>query len=90
MPILEANAVGRAVIASAIAPLTDIANGSAHLVHPTDIKAIRQGIVRLIEDDIYREKLITAGWQNAQTYTLEKAASQYATLYHQLFRPDSL
>ncbi|GAB4042414.1 glycosyltransferase family 4 protein [Spirosoma litoris] len=81
MPILEANAIGRAVITSDITPMCTIAAGSALLVDPTDTNAIRQGILRLIQDDVYRETLLEAGRRNAQRYTIAASASQYAALY---------
>ncbi|MBC8153820.1 MAG: glycosyltransferase family 4 protein [Bacteroidetes bacterium] len=89
MPILEANAVGRAVITSDIAPLRDVAGEAAHLVDPGDVTAIRRGILQLIQDDAYRQALIDAGRQNARRYTVANAAAHYATLYRQ-FVPDPL
>lgn len=90
MPILEANASGRVVITSAISPMRELAAGAAHLVDPTDVAAIRQGILRLIHDDNYRQRLIDAGLQNAQQYTLSNAAAQYASLYQMLTQNDLL
>ena len=84
MPIIEANAVGRVVITSDRSPMREVAAGAAHLCDPTDVAAIRAGILRLIQDDIYRQHLIDTGLQNARRYTMPTAASLYATLYHQL------
>ena len=84
MPVLEANAVGRVVITSAIAPMNVLAAGAAHFVDPTNITAIRQGILRLIQDDVYRQQLLVAGQQNAQRYSAAHTAVQYATLYREL------
>ena len=84
MPVLEANAVGRAVITSDIAPLSELANGAAYLVDPTDVAAIRRGILELIQDDTYRQTLIDRGKQNAQRYTIARTAAHYATLYTEM------
>ncbi len=84
MPILEANAVGRVVITSDVSPMRDVAPGAAHLVDPTDVAAIRQGILRLIQDDVYRKHLIDNGLRNAQHCTTAIASDQYKTLYDQL------
>lgn len=84
MPIIEANAVGRVVITSSCSPMREVAAGSAHLVDPTDTAAIRRGILRLIQDDTYRQHLIDAGQRNARRYSLPTVASRYATLYGQL------
>lgn len=83
MPIIEANAVGRAVITSSNSPMSEVANGAAHVVDPTDIAAIRQGILTLIQDATYRETLIQRGLQNARNYTVKTAVVRYETLYRQ-------
>ena len=84
MPVLEANAVGRVVIASDIQPLRDIAPDAAQFVDPTDVAAIRAGILRLIQDDAYRQTLINAGWNNAQRFTAAHTALRYRLLYRQM------
>ena len=73
MPVLEANAVGRVVITAIDSPMHDLFSDSAHFVNPLDIAAIRQGIVRLITDTAYRQKLVQAGLLNAQRYTAAKS-----------------
>ena len=84
MPILEANAIGRVVISSAIEPLCDLASDSAHLVDPLDANAIRQGILRLISDGVYRRTLLEAGRLNAQRYTAAATASRFMALYEEI------
>ncbi len=84
MPILEANAVGRAVITSDMAPMRDVAGKAAHLVNPADVVAIRRGIQRVIQDEVYRQQLIDAGRQNAQRYRVANVATYYSTLYQRL------
>ncbi|GAB3807967.1 glycosyltransferase family 1 protein [Spirosoma humi] len=81
MPILEANATGRAVITADVSPMRELAADAAHRVDPTDIVAIRTGIERLIQDDRYRQTLIDAGLTNAQQYTIGLAADRYKALY---------
>jgi glycosyltransferase involved in cell wall biosynthesis len=83
MPIIEANAVGRAVITSAISPLYELASGAAHFVDSTNPTSIRQGILKLIQDDEYREQLIIAGRRNAEQYAMEKIAAKYMAIYNQ-------
>ena len=86
MPILEANAIGRVVITSDCSPMREVAAGAAHLVDPTNVAAIRQGILQLIHNDVYRQNLIDAGYQNAQRHSMANVAGQYARLYDQLAR----
>ena len=84
MPVLEGNAVGRVVITSDISPMREVAAEAAHLVDPTSIDAIRQGLLRLTQDDVYRQQLIEEGLKNAQRYTIAIAADRYKTVYQQL------
>ncbi|WP_080054434.1 glycosyltransferase family 4 protein [Spirosoma aerolatum] len=81
MPVLEANAIGRVVLTSAIDPMRTIAAEAAHFVDPTDTAAIRQGILQLIDEENYRTKLIEAGVENAQRYSIDKATAQYVAIY---------
>ncbi|MBD2751377.1 glycosyltransferase family 4 protein [Spirosoma validum] len=84
MPILEANAIGRPVITSDVSPMREVAGGAAHLVDPTDVAAIRQGVLQLIHDATYRQRLVNAGLKNARRYTTKAIAEQYVGLYKQL------
>ncbi|QJD77445.1 glycosyltransferase family 4 protein [Spirosoma rhododendri] len=84
MPIVEANAVGRAVLTSAISPLRDVAGDAAHLVDPADTEAIQQGVSRLINDTAYRQQLIDAGYRNARRFSPEMIAVHYLTQYQRL------
>ncbi len=84
MPILEANAIGRVVITAIDSPMHDFAPDSAHFVNPLNVSAIRQGILRLITDAAYRQKLVQAGLLNTQRHTAAAAAFQYRALYQKM------
>jgi glycosyltransferase involved in cell wall biosynthesis len=84
MPVLEANAVGRAVISSVAVPTATLAPDAACVVTPTDIAAIRDGILQVIHDDTYRQRLIAAGRINAQRYTALSMTTHYQILYRKM------
>lgn len=84
MPVLEAQAVGRPVVTSNRSPMTEVGGTGACYVDPTDVNAIRAGILRVCQDEEYRSGLIQAGLENARQYTIEHVAAQYAGLYAQL------
>lgn len=90
MPIVEANAVGRAVITSNIQPMCDIANDSALLVNPNDIEAIRTGILKIINDKKYREKIIANGILNIKKYDIELIYKQYMSVYESLNKTNKI
>ncbi len=86
MPIVEANTVGRVVVTSNILSMPEIAGNAAHLVDPLDVFAIRQGIMKVINDDSYRETLILNGFQNSKRFNAVTISSQYALVYEELFK----
>ena len=84
MPVLEGQAVGRVVVTSNISPMTDVGGAGACYVDATDVVAIRRGILRVWQDEPYRNELIRAGRENARQYTIDKIAARYADLYERL------
>lgn len=84
LPIIEANAVGRVVLTSSLSPMRELAGSAAHLVDPHCVDSIHSGILHLINDPVYREQLILAGYQNAAKYTIENVSAQYAALYQEV------
>lgn len=86
MPIIEAQAIGRCVITSNIAPMTEIAADSAHLVDPFDVQSIKTGVIKIIQDEAYRESLIEKGLVNVKRFEIKHIAEQYADIYNAILR----
>lgn len=82
MPIIEANATGRALLTSRVASIPEIASNSAHYINPYDINSIRKGFLKLISDDPYREELIARGVANADRFTIKHIAEKYENIYN--------
>jgi glycosyltransferase involved in cell wall biosynthesis len=85
MPILEAQATGRAVVTSNVASMPEVAGDSACLVDPFDVQSIRQGIIKVIENDSYRTELIRKGLDNIKRFDPDLIASMYGDLYKKVF-----
>ncbi len=85
LPIIEANAIGRPVITSNIPPMSEVAGDAACLVDPFDVDSIRAGILKVIQDEEYREQLIQNGLKNVLKFRPEIIASQYVELYKIMF-----
>lgn len=81
MPIIEANAIGRAVITGNSTSIPEVANDAALMVNPLDIQAIRNGVLKLINNDDYRNQLIENGFENAKRFEVKTIAGQYLELY---------
>lgn len=84
MPIIEANCVERAVITSNISSMPEVAGDAACLVNPYDVKDIRNGILKLIDDTLYREQVIGNGRKNRLRFNGDVIAEQYFQLYKKM------
>ena len=85
MPILEAQLTGRAVVTSNYSSMPEVAGDSACLVNPFEIESIRNGVLRIIQDENYRTELIAKGTENVKRYSTKQVAKQYAELYKKVF-----
>ena len=84
LPIVEAQATGRPVVTSTVWSMPEVAGDAACLVDPFDPASIRAGILKVINDATYRDRLVKAGFENVKRFQPEQIARQYADLYHEL------
>jgi glycosyltransferase involved in cell wall biosynthesis len=85
MPIVEANTVGRPVITSNLLSMPEVAGDAALIVNPYNVDEIRNGIIKIIEDDEYRNQLINNGFRNAERFSLRNISEEYLKLYNKMF-----
>lgn len=81
MPIIEANSVERVAITSKVSSMPEVAGNAAHLVDPYSTADIRDGILELIANREYRERLIKNGRRNKLRFDPDKIADSYFELY---------
>lgn len=81
LPILEAQAAGRPVLTSNLASMPEVTGEGALLVDPYSVAAIREGVLKLIQDEKLRESLIQKGLENVKRFDAESIARQYLELY---------
>ena len=84
MPIVEANAVERVVITSAISSMPEVAYNAACLVNPFDVDDIKKGILSIINNKDYRNQLLENGRKNKERFDAQKIANSYFTLYQRM------
>ena len=84
MPILEAQATGRVVITSNCFSMPEVGGNAAHYINPLDVNEMREGFLKIIEDDTYRENLITKGLQNVKRFNPKVIANMYLDLYNKV------
>lgn len=86
LPIIEGNAVGRAVITSRISSMPEVAGDAALLVDPFDVVSIREALRAVITDGELRKGLIEKGFNNVHRFLPTAIAMQYADLYEEVYR----
>ncbi len=84
MPVLEAQATGRPVLASDIKAVKEVAGDSVLYANPFHVPSIKEGIRQLIGSEQTRKMLINKGLDNVKKFRAEKIAQQYMMLYNQL------
>lgn len=85
MPIVEAQIIGRPVITSNLLSMPEVAGGGALIVDPYDPDAIKNGILKIISDDDYRESIIEKGKINSKRFSVKKITEEYAKLYREIY-----
>lgn len=81
MPIVEGNTVGRVVITGNTTSMPEVAANAAHLVDPFSIESMKEGFIKIINDDHYRNALIKRGFENCKRFSNIKIAAQFAEVY---------
>ncbi|MEQ1829625.1 MAG: glycosyltransferase family 1 protein [Pirellula sp.] len=84
MPIVEGNSIGRPVITSKRSSMPEVAGDAAHLVDPFDVQDIRNGFLRVMNDEAYRHELVRKGFQNAKRFDGDQIARQYLEIYRSM------
>lgn len=84
LPIIEAQAVGRVVVASNTSSLPEASGGAAILVDPLDVASISAGFARAMGDSALRSELLERGRLNAARFAPALVAQSYAALYEVL------
>lgn len=82
MPLIEAQAVGRPVVASNIEPQMEVGGpGGAVYVDPSNIDALRKAFLNLIGSAGMREDIVGRGLENVARFAPQRIAAQYAEIY---------
>lgn len=76
LPVLEAQHYGIPVMTSNNSSLPEVAGDGAILVDPLNIDEIAAAMLRLSQDEAYRQELIALGHENVKRFSWEKAARE--------------
>jgi glycosyltransferase involved in cell wall biosynthesis len=86
LPVVEAQAVGRPVVTGDRASLPEVAGSAACLVDPFDVADIRRGLLRVMGDGQYRNRLVAAGLDNARRFDAAVVAAAFRAIYEEIAR----
>jgi glycosyltransferase involved in cell wall biosynthesis len=83
-PVLEAQACGAPVLTSATSSLPEVAGNGALLVDPEEEEDIARGMVRILDDEALRRRLVAAGFHNLERFSWEGTAKVVAGIMESL------
>lgn len=81
LPPLECMACGRPVITSDRSSLPEVVGDAALTVDPKDGDALREAIVRLMEDEELAERLCAAGLERSGRFSWAESARRHAAVF---------
>jgi glycosyltransferase involved in cell wall biosynthesis len=84
MPIVEANSVERVVITSNMSSMPEVAANAACLVDPFNVTSIKNGFLKVIQNEDYRNELINNGKINRNRFNPKTIANSYLELYKKM------
>lgn len=76
LPVLEAMAQGIPVMTSDVGATREVAGAAALLVDPASTSSIRNGLLRLLNDEALRGELSRRGMERAASFSWERAAME--------------
>lgn len=79
IPALEAMASGVPLIASNTTSLPEIVGDAAIQVHPEDINAISEAMVKVVQDEELRTQLVQKGFERAKLYSWDRTSQKLWT-----------
>lgn len=90
LPIIEAQAMLTPVVTSNLSPMKEVAGGGAVLVEPEDVWSIKDGILRVINDESLRNNLIAQGLENIKRFESSRVAARYESLYREIIETENI
>lgn len=84
LPPLEAMACGTPVVTTSVSSLPEVAGAAALMVDPLDVDDLASAIVRVLDDPTLRQRLSTAGPQQAARFRWADAAERTMKVYRKV------
>lgn len=84
LPILESMACGTPVVTSNVSSLPEVAGDAGLTINPYDLDELTNALEQLITDVELRDMLIAKGYQQAASFTWERAARELISIYQRI------
>ena len=84
LPLLEAMSVGTPIVCSPVASIPEVAGDVALYVDPGQPAALASAVLRVLEDDILRERLVAAGRKRVRQFSFEETARQTLAVFDEV------
>lgn len=84
LPVIEAQAMKKPIVTSNISPLKEVSGGAAFLANPDDYLDIKEGVMKIINNESYRNEIVKKGSENVERFRTENIAKSYEKMYENL------
>jgi glycosyltransferase involved in cell wall biosynthesis len=82
--VIEAMACGVPVLASNTTSLPEVVGDAGMLVNPYDIDELREGMIKLLDDEKMRIEMSNRGLERAKLFSWEKCAKETLAVYEKV------
>ena len=84
LPLVEAMSRGAPIACSNVSSLPEVVGEAALLFEPRDPRAIAHAVTRVLDDEVLRARLVTAGYEQVRRFSWEAAARGTLAAYRRL------
>jgi glycosyltransferase involved in cell wall biosynthesis len=84
LPLLEAMSAGTPIVCSEVASVPEVAGDAALYVDPGRPPALAAAILRLLDDDVLRKRLVSAGYERVRQFSFTETARQTLSVFEQV------
>lgn len=84
IPMLEAMACSVPVITSNTSSMPEVSGGAAHIVDPYKPEEITEGMIKILNDEIYAKDLCEKGLKRSKMFSWKNMAKEVLELYNEI------
>ncbi len=84
LPVLEAMACGCPVVAGRSSSIPEVLGEAGLMFHPESVEEMVEKVHLVLEDTVFKEKVVRRGLERAQQFSWKRTARQVVGLYRQL------